>query len=266
MFNSSTAMSGWARAGYAARGLVYLLVGGLALMALLGAGGRTTDSRGALQTLVGEPFGLVTLTIVALSLVGYALWRSIQAFADADRHGRDLKAIAIRAGLFASAIVHLTLAGFVIQLVVSAGGSDSSGQGSQGVAQWLLQQPFGKTLLGATGVLIMVVGIAHGVKGWREQFAKHLQMRESLQSKLYPVCRFGLISRGVVLAIIGSFFIWAAVQADASQAQGVAGVMDFLRQQVFGKILLGAMALGLMAFGCYSLILSRYRRLAIKGV
>lgn len=263
MLNSGRAIGGWARAGYAARGLVYLLVGGLALLTLFGVGGRTTDSRGALQTLADEPFGSVTLTIVAISLVGYALWRSIQAFADADQHGSDMKGIGIRASLFISAIIHVALAVFVAKLLLGSGSDE--GQGSQGMAQWVMQQPFGQSLLAVTGALIMVAGVAHTIKGWREQFAKHLDMRDSLKTKLYPVCRFGLISRGVVLAIIGSFFVWAALQADASEAQGVAGVMEFLRQQVFGQVLLGAMALGLMAFGCYSLILSRYRRLGIRG-
>lgn len=264
MFNSGEAMGGWARAGYAARGLVYLLIGGLALRTLIGGGGRTTDSRGALQTLADEPFGIVTLTIVAASLVGYAVWRSIQALADADQHGSDFKGLVIRAGLMVSAVIHIALAIFVGKLVIGSGGSDG-GQGSQGMAQWVMEQPYGQTILALTGALIMAAGVAHGIKGWREQFAKHLQMPQSLQPKLYPLCRFGLISRGIVLAIIGSFFIWAALQADASEAQGVAGVMEFLRQQLFGKVLLGAMSLGLLAFGCYSLILSRYRRLGING-
>jgi Domain of Unknown Function (DUF1206) len=79
-----------ARSGYAARGVVYLIVGGLAVVAALG-GGRTTDSKGALRTTLQQPFGEALLALVALGLVGYAIWRLVQATTDPDGHGTDVK-------------------------------------------------------------------------------------------------------------------------------------------------------------------------------
>ncbi|BBI51576.1 hypothetical protein HORIV_39970 [Vreelandella olivaria] len=100
----------YARMGYASRGIVYVLVGGLAALAAFGQGGQTEGSRGALERLLTAPFGNVLLGLIAVGLLGYAMWRTIQAVKDADHHGNGAKGLAIRAGLLASAITHTLLA------------------------------------------------------------------------------------------------------------------------------------------------------------
>src|SRR5690348_10060803 len=93
-----------ARLGYAARGTVNLIVGILALLASLGRGGGTTGSKGALEVILSQPLGAVLLTIVAIGLFGFALWRCLQALVDADGLGRSAKSVALRVGRGFSAL------------------------------------------------------------------------------------------------------------------------------------------------------------------
>lgn len=252
----------FARLGYASRGIVYLLVGGLAALAAFGQGGQTEGSRGALERVLAAPFGKILLGLIALGLVGYALWRSIQAIKDADHHGTDAKGIAIRTGLMVSAVTHILLAFFAATLIFQFGGSSGgSGGGSQGMASWLMQQPFGRWLVGAVGIILIGAGIAHAFKGFKAKFHKHFAMPTQTQKWAYPICRFGLVTRGIVFVIVGSFFIIAAYQFNPNEAGGTAEVFTTLRSQIYGQWLLAIVAIGLFAFGLYSLLAAVYRRI-----
>lgn len=255
-----------ARWGYAARGIVYLLVGGLAALAAIGQGGETTDSRGALESLMGAAWGDVLLGAISLGLLAYALWRCIQAIKDTDHHGTDSKGVAIRVGLLVSAVTHTLLAFFAASLIFTlGGGSGDSGGGSEGMASWLMQQPYGRWLVGAVGLAIIGAGVAHGIKGWKAKFDRHFDMPPQNQRWAYPICRFGLVIRGLVFLIIGTFFLIAAYQVDPDQAGGLAKVFSTLRSQAFGRWLLAVVAVGLFAFGLYSLLEAVYRRVNAPG-
>lgn len=251
-----------ARAGYGARGIVYLLVGGLAALAAFGQGGQTTGSRGALERLMLAPWGDVLLGIMVVGLLGFGLWRGIQAVKDADHHGTDAKGILIRAGLFVSAISHTMLAVFTASLLLTLGDSSGgSGSGSKDAATWLMSQSFGRWLVGGVGVALVGVGVAHGVKAVKTKFDRHFNMPIDIKYWAYPVCRFGLIIRGVVFVIVGSFFIIAAYQVDPDEAGGIAEVFSTVRSQTFGQSLLVLVAFGLFAFGIYSMLEAVYRRI-----
>lgn len=257
------AISAFARMGYASRGLVYILVGGLAALTAIGQGGQAEGSRGALEAVLGAPFGKVMLGIIVVGLLGYAMWRCIQAFKDPDRHGTSAKGLVIRAGLFVSAITHTLLAFFAASLIfrfLSSGSSGGSSGGSEGMASWLMQQPFGRWLVAAAGIAIIGAGIAHAVKGYKAKFDKHFAMPSRTQTWAYPICRFGLVVRGLVFVIVGSLFIIAAYQFDPNEAGGTAEAFNTLRSQAFGQWLFGFVAIGLLAFGCYSILAAIYRR------
>lgn len=265
-YEISGALTALARAGYAARGVIYIIIGSFAILAALGSGGSTTDSEGALRSILGQPFGQVLLGLIAVGLVGYALWRLIQGVMDTDGHGSDGKGIAVRGGLLVSAVTHILLAVFTFSLIFGGvfGGSGGGSGGGGGSGDWtarLMQQPYGRWLVGLVGLAVIGAGIAHIVKGWKAKFEKYLVMDRQKLDTARPICRFGLIARGVVFVIIGGFLIIAAWQVDPSEARGLSGALQALQGQPYGWILLGVVALGLIAFGIYSLVEAVWRNI-----
>lgn len=244
-----------ARLGYAARGVIYLVIGGLALMTAFGNGGQTTDSRGAILKILEQPFGQVLLAILILGLLGYSAWRFVQATRDTDGHGKDAKGLAIRGGLLVSAITHLALAVWAASLLIGSGSSSSGG------GQSFLSTGWGQFLLGAAGIAVIGAGIAHIYKGWAARFEKYMYIPPDKSSWAKPLCRFGLIARGVVWCIVGWFLIDSVLGARSGDVKGMADALASLRDSSFGPWLLGIVAAGLVAFGIYSELEALYRRI-----
>lgn len=248
----------FARAGYAARGLVYVLVG---LMALLGSlGGGSPDSKSALQLVLSQPLGRVWLGIVAVAMVGFILWRLIQAVSNADHHPDNLKGYVVRAGLLVSAITYGGLAIFAGGHALELGGG-GSGDGSKSWTAWLMQQPLGRVLVAIVAACILGAGIAHIVKAVTRGYHKYLSFDARAHSTLDIFCVFGLIAKGCVFLIISTFFFYAAFTVDPAQAGSMADALTWVRQLPFGGLLYVLMGLGLGSFGLYSFVEARYRKI-----
>lgn len=249
-----------ARAGYAARGFIYLVIGGLALDAAIGAGGDTTGSKGAIQQMVGEPWGQLIIALITAGLFGYAIWRTVQAIYDADDHGTGGKALLIRAGLLGSAITHTSLAFYSLSLLMGAGSSSGGNSTSSWTAE-LLSKPYGQWLVGIAGAVVIGVGVAHAIKAWKTKFERYLVMTEKQMKIGRPVAIFGLVARGIVFMIIGGFLLTAAWQAQPEEARSMGETLNTLQQQPYGAWLLGITAIGLIAFGLYSIMEAFFRKI-----
>lgn len=251
-----------ARIGYAAKGFVYIAVGVLAAMAAVSAGGGQAEgSRGALLSLRDEPLGAALLVAVAVGLVGYVVWRLVQAFTDPDRHGTDLRGLVQRAGMVLSAITHAGLAVWAIGLVLGRrlGGDDDSGTRTWSAR--LLEQPFGAWVLGAVGLGIIIFGIAECVIAYRASYQKRLrEMKRKTRRWVNAIARMGFVSRGVVAWIAGGFIVHAAITANPSEARGLEGSLRTLGEQAYGPFLLGIVAAGLAAYGAFEIVKAKYRR------
>ncbi|MGK7864419.1 DUF1206 domain-containing protein [Falsiroseomonas sp. E2-1-a4] len=251
-----------ARFGYAARGAVTLAVGLLALMAALSRGGEVTGSRGAIETVFTQPFGVALIAVGALGLFGFALWRLCQALLDADGRGRDAKGLAVRAGQAVSAVAYIGLGIFALNLVLGSGGSGGDeDQSARDWTAWLLSQPFGRWLVAGVGLAVVGAALGMGSQAWTARFRRDLACDARAARWVVPLGRAGYAARGLVFLTIGGFLILAAWQSDPSEARGLGGVLLALQAQPYGRGLFGFVAAGLAAFGAFQFAEARYRRI-----
>jgi len=252
-----------ARVGFVARGLVYLVIGVLAVQAALGAGGTTTDAKGALGTLRGMPLGEYLLGVLAAGLFGFALWRFAQAALNPDREPPDAKGILRRVGYAVSGAIHVGLGMTALELAGIAASQGGSGEPRHWTAR-ALATPLGEWLVGLAGAVVIAVGVHQIYTAYKADFRKELKLSEmNAQKRAWATRsgRIGLAARGVVFDIVGIFLIQAALRADPAQARGLDGALASLAGQPFGAFLLTTVALGLVAFGAYSFVEARYRRI-----
>ncbi|MDQ1525310.1 MAG: hypothetical protein QOE47_3234 [Pyrinomonadaceae bacterium] len=253
-----------ARFGYAAKGVVYIVVGALATLAALGMGGETTGTKGAMRSIVRQPFGRVMLGVVAFGLLGYVIWRLVQAITDADDKGTDAKGIALRLGYTGSGLVYAGLAYSAARILFGASDDGQSSAAESWTAR-VMEFPFGNWLVVLGGLAVIGYGLYQCYKGYTAKFRKRLKTGEMSERGILWATRsgrFGFIARGIVFLIVGAFLIVAAWHYDSSQAKGLDGALQVLIQQSYGKWLLLGVALGLVAYGFYMLIEARYRRIA----
>lgn len=252
-----------ARLGFAARGLVYLLIAWFALDAAL-RGGETADNQGAIGSLADESFGPLLLVLIAAGLAGYALWRLAEA---AGLSGIDPKMLLKRGGLALSGAAHLVLAWAALSLALDpdTGGDPSpNDERARSWTAWLLDQPLGPVLVGAIAIGFLCGAGLQLRKAWKGDFADELRGDTPVPGYVCTAGRIGYGARALVFAITGLFFAAAAWRARASEAGGMADALGALQEQPGGSWLLAATGVGLGLFGLFSLIEARYRRIRVR--
>lgn len=249
-----------ARFGYGARGVVYIVVGGLALLAAVGHGGRAGDSKDALRAVMAGPFGAAVVGLIALGLAGFALWRLVEGITDADRRGTSAKGLAVRGAHLISAVLYLGLAASAASLSLGLG--MSGGDGVHDGTAWLLSKPFGRWLVALVGLAVVGGGFGFLGKAWRGDVTDRLALDAQDRHRWAgPIGRFGYAARGLAFLIIGGFLVAAAWHQRSSDAKGLSEAFALLRAQPYGWILLGLVAAGHAAFGAFGLIQARYRHI-----
>jgi Domain of Unknown Function (DUF1206) len=257
-----------ARFGYAAKGVVYVLIGSLAALGAFHVGGEgPTDSRGALTRVVRQPYGRVMLGVVAAGLAGYALWRVVQALRDTEEKGTDWKGLAIRTGYACIGVVYAGLSFSAVRLILGGDAGRNSDETTKGWTAFALTFPLGQLLVGLVGLGVIGFGLWQCYKAFTAKFRnkwKRHEMSERARTLATRAGQVGLVSRGVVFGIIGLFLIMAAAREQPEQARGFGGALATLAQQPYGPWLLGAVALGLAAYGAFVLVEARYRRMLLR--
>ncbi|HKH46262.1 MAG TPA: DUF1206 domain-containing protein [Thermoanaerobaculia bacterium] len=250
-----------ARFGYAARGVVYALIGVLAIQAAFFGRGQTTGPAGAIETIADK--SKLLLVLIAIGLLGYALWRFVQGIFDPENKGRDAKGLVQRGAMIASGVVYAGFALLAFRLFTQSGASAGAG-GNQSMTAKLLSLPFGRALVILAGIGVIVSALQQMYEAYTKKFQRRMKTQEMSpdeQRLAIHTGQLGLAARGVAFLISGWFLIKAALSYDPSQAQGLGGALETLARQPSGPWLLGLVALGLVAYGAYSFLQARYRRI-----
>lgn len=258
--------SGWiekaARAGYAARGIVFLIIGYFAFKASYSTG-RTMGSKDAIQFVFGTAGGIVLLFALVLALAAFAGWRLFQAVRDVDRHGTSAKGMAVRAGLAGSAISYAALTVFAATLAAGLG-SSANGGGTKGVVAKAFEAGWGEALTYLVCALLAAVGVAHLIKGGTASFRKFMSIPADKERWIRPVCQIGLIARGLTFLLLAYLIGTGVASLDGGRTPGLDTALDAMSRWSFGWVFLAATGLGLIAFGAYSFAEARYRRIEVR--
>ncbi|WP_027480671.1 DUF1206 domain-containing protein [Deinococcus pimensis] len=255
-----------ARLGYASKGVVYATLGVLAARAALGTGGQTTDTRGAIERLGDQPFGQGMLVVLALGLVGYALWQFVRALLDPEGQGHKPKGVVKRVGYGASAVAYTTLAVFALTVASRGEGLGGGGNSEDDWTARLMSQPLGDWLVGLVGLGVLAVAANQLWVAFRKLFLKRLDLGTldpRAQESVTRVGQAGIAARGVVLAIIGGFLLQAAWTHDPTRAGGIPEALRATERTPLGPFLLAIVALGVVAYGVYAVVQARYRRIRL---
>jgi hypothetical protein len=259
----SPLMEALTRYGYGVRGLIYIVMGLLAVQVTLGKGGALASPQGAIAEIGKQPAGMILLWVVLVGLISYSLWGVVRAVMDPLHKGHDAKGLIARAGYLASAF------GYAILVIptygyITGASKTANGSQSQSLITKIMAMPMGRWAIGILGLVVVIAGfyqIYQGLSaGFERQF--HTYALTPKEVKLVTgIGRFGTAARGVVLAIVGGLFGVAAYQANPSQQVGMDTALATILHQPYGVWLLGIVALGLIAFGIYSILCALWLRI-----
>jgi hypothetical protein len=254
-----------ARIGYGAKGIVYAVMGVLALALAVGAGGRTADTKGAIATIAGAPAGRVLVAALAAGLAALALWLVVDAVADAEGKRRSgAWAVASRAGEAISGLAYGSLAYAAVRLALLRGPGRGGDAAARSWTASALDLPGGQVLVLAGAAVVLVVGGRQIWIGARRGFLEQLdlaRMSAGLRRWAARAGAAGLVTQGAVFALVGIFFAQAAVERDPREATGFDGALEVVARQPLGMALLAVAAVGLLAYAAHAFIEGTHRKI-----
>ena len=242
------------RAGYGARGAIYIAVGALAFLAALNSG-QAEGTKDALVALRKQPYGVPMLWGIGLGLFCYMVWRVVAGIMDVEDHGDGAKGAFARAAQITTGLLH---GGIAISVIGLAQGGGGGGDSTQDWTQKVMQMPLGRTMVGIGALILVGAGLYYAYKGVAGKYKEHLA-NARLVRDLEMVIKGGLIVYGAMLVLVGISIATAAFFGDPSQAGGLGQALQSLRGAVFGRILLGGAGIGLLAFALYNFVEAGYR-------
>lgn len=260
--NSRSWLENGARFGHFTKGVLYGLIGALALQAALGEGGQVGGGKDAARFVGDQPFGQVLLVLIGVGLAAYSVWRVIEAIKDTEHKGSDGKGLAKRLGSVASGVANGALAVAVFQMVLGG----SSGGGARSWVAQLLAQPFGGVVIGAVGIAIIGAGLAQFYKAYSKKFLEVLRVHAMSAKERRWVTRMGQVgysARGVVFPLIGVALVRAALNHNPGETKGLGEALVEIASSGHGQAMLTFVAIGFLAFGAFMVASAKYRHVAV---
>ena len=250
------------RIGLVAKGLVYVIVGWLAIQTAFYQQGEVTDHRGALQSMLRQPFGVVLLGLMCFGLFAYMVWRIVQALFNPEREPQSLGGWSKRAFRFGSGIIYGGLGVAAARLIV---GMQANRRTPSDWTAMVMRWPLGKWLVVAAGLGIVGFGMFRIYKAWEGELKKQLVLdayAARVRGWITGIGRIGQAARGVVFIVMGAFVFFAGMHTNPEEAKGIAEALKFIERAPYGPYLLGAVAAGLIAYGLFQFVEARYRRIS----
>jgi hypothetical protein len=238
--------------GLVARGILYLVLAGLAVELVVNSSASEVDTRGALHELAQNGFGQVALVLLVVGFAAFALWHlyvAVTGGSSGEETGRRV-ADAVRAIVYGALAV---LSASFLFASKPSGNTDRTGK------TWtarLLEWSGGQLLVGAAGVAVGAAGLYllwRAVTGGPQDEHSVLEAAPRETSALRRLGAIGNAARGAVVALVGLFLIVAAVQYDPNETVGLDGALKRLLDESYGALLVLLVAAGLAAFGVYSI-------------
>jgi hypothetical protein len=251
------------RAGYVVRGVLYAVMGTLALGLAVGFGGKATDQSGTMVTLAGGPAGRALLLAFAVGLAAYSFWGFVRAIFDPLHRGGDPAGMVERLGFVWSGIAYGGLALFALGLFAGSS-TPATHDGTQATITKVLAYPAGELAVIVIGAVSICVGLWQFLEAYRAKFKhdfKRGEMTESQKKLVDALGRLGMVARGVTFALVGWFVLQGGVHRDPGRVKGYGGAFVFLLNQPYGHLLLGIVAIGFIALGLHSFAAARWIRL-----
>lgn len=248
--------------GWAAKGVVYLALAYLVLQMAFGSATQEASTTGALQKIAQSAPGKVTLVVLGIGLLAFAVGRVLEVttLARPEIEGKDKAVAAVLAFLYTSlAITAFSIAG----LAGSGSGGSGGGSTEQQSSNYLFSLPAGRYLVGLLGLAVIAFGAREAWKGWKQEFLPTLRTGEMSQSVRRATTRLGTaayLTKGFILALVGYFFLQAAVTYDPQEARGLDAALREVAQQSWGQVVLLLVAIGLLAYALFAFVESRYRK------
>ncbi|WP_343035683.1 DUF1206 domain-containing protein [Isoptericola sediminis] len=250
-----------ARAGYAASGLLHLIIGWLAVQLAFGSSSGQADSSGAMQQVSQAPGGEILLWAATVGFAALGLWELTEAIIGVPGVS-DKKEAGARVKAAGKGILYAVLA-FTAGQYATGSGSGGGGNKEESLTASVMGAPGGVLLVGAVGLTVIGVGIYHIYKGATKKFLEDLRGTGggTVGNAVVRLGQVGYIAKGIALGVLGGLFVAAAVTHDADQAGGMEEALTTVREQPFGVALLVVLGVGIAAYGVYSFARARYAKL-----
>ena len=259
----STPFRALARAGYAANGLVHILIGAIALVVAFGGDG-SIDQSGALMTIAAAPLGFVVLWSIAITLCALGAWQFFEGILSgaATRNAQEFTALwGRRVGAWGQSAIFLALG--LIAASVALGARVDTERATEAASAGLLSIPGGPVVLALVGVGIGIGGIVFIIMGSRRSFRSKIDLPEhGIGRGIAGLGVVGFIAKGIALVIVGVLLVAASLTSDAETAGGLDGALQALLALSYGPWLVAAVGIGFLAYGLFCLFRARHARLA----
>jgi hypothetical protein len=258
--STGSAMTWLARAGLAARGVMYVLVGIIAIQIAVEGSQQQADRVGAVRLVAKTPLGTLLLWLLVIGFAGMTLWRLSEAIWGSNEAGG--RKTGHRLACLARAVFYAVVTYGILKYALGIGQPSSSDQQSQDLTATALKHSGGQLIVAVVGIVVAAAGLYMMYKAYKRQFLKHLRLGSASPATRKTVTRLGQIggiARGIVFATVGVFLVVAALDANPAQAKGIDSALRALAHTPLGPWLLVVVALGLMTFGVYSWCEARWR-------